>query len=441
MNRRRFLKRTFSSIPSWTLLQQGFRAKPAFAENTAPKRLLLIHSHHGAYYPNWTMRPTFNEEDWSSPLSSLNWSPMLSPFEDLASKMLVLDGCSMVSAELDNVGTRHEVGQIHMGTGSWTQRRENAILSTAPSFEQIIGRSLVQEGQYTALTLAVGQPFNTISWSAAGIPEPFNRQFSNHQALNLDAKAQAALMNSVIQDFDQHSFAASQLLQTHQHHLQSIQKRQQLADFQNCLLPVLSQNLSYWEDFANVMDFVIEAFRCQISPVISVNLGQIPLQYLQDGQYQDIHLLAHQIYQNPEANDIMTLYYQQQSQAIAELLWWLNETPESNSDFGTLLENTVVLCLSELAEPNHSFVNMPIVLAGGDNFANLNLGNYLHLARRSPLDGIAWNSLRQMGTPHQKCLNSIAQVFNIFDSIGLEGVTTTLGDRIDCSGVIDGLFA
>lgn len=99
---------------------------------------------------------------------------------------------------------------------------------------------------------------------------------------------------------------------------------------------------------------------------------------------------------------------------LAYLLSRLASIPEGD---GTLLDNTVILWVNELALGNaHTHANMPFVLAGGGSGA-LRTGQYIQVA----------------GQPHNNLLLGILRAFGFDDEV--------FGNPAYCTGVLPGMLA
>ena len=108
--------------------------------------------------------------------------------------------------------------------------------------------------------------------------------------------------------------------------------------------------------------------------------------------------------------DQMLVWYSEQ---LAYLLQRLASVPEGD---GTMLDNTIVLCVNELSRGNtHSHDDMHFLLAGGAG-GRLRGGRYL----------------RYDGLPHNDLLVSV------LNGMGIE--TDTFGDRRFCNGPLSGLI-
>ena len=104
---------------------------------------------------------------------------------------------------------------------------------------------------------------------------------------------------------------------------------------------------------------------------------------------------------------------------------------------GTLLDNTLVVWLTELATPTHLHNDAFAVLAGGGNLG-LRTGRYVRYPRdgaspmsNTPLLGPAMNRL------HVSILNALDQPDTSF---GLASVPAASGESISLTGRLDELF-
>jgi hypothetical protein len=91
---------------------------------------------------------------------------------------------------------------------------------------------------------------------------------------------------------------------------------------------------------------------------------------------------------------------------VAYLLHQLKSRQEGD---GTLLDNTVVLCLNEFGAETHVHTDMPYIVAGGGG-GTLQKGQWLQYS----------------GAPHNRLLLSVMRAFGIQDQ--------TFGDPLFCTG-------
>ena len=87
------------------------------AEGEAPKRLIVISHCHGWPYDAWKMRPSGVVEGapWEVSLNELTaneFSAPMAPLYSARKRMLMLDGLSLATCELDMDGNRHDTGWV-----------------------------------------------------------------------------------------------------------------------------------------------------------------------------------------------------------------------------------------------------------------------------------------------------------------------------------------
>jgi hypothetical protein len=176
-----------------------------------------------------------------------------------------------------------------------------------------------------------------------------------------------------------------------------------------------------------------ERSRCDLTRVVSLQMGQLTTERLGLGA-GDVHAdYAHDIYGRRTAEDAMTEYGRVHAEHMARILAALDAIPEGN---GTLLDNTVVLWMSEMADSWHGFDRYPIVYEGGGG--RLKLGQWAHYAPASQMDFLSPNGESIMGKPHQTFLQTLLTAMGEpTNAIGVESVTGRSGVRIDCTGVLN----
>ncbi len=115
---------------------------------------------------------------------------------------------------------------------------------------------------------------------------------------------------------------------------------------------------------------------------------------------------------------------------LAALLRELDATPEGN---GTLLDNTVVVWLTELALPTHQHNDAPVVLFGGLQGA-FHTGRYIRYPQTlvSPV-----RDMPLLGPAHNRLYVSLLQAFGYGDtSFGLAQTTSFGGRPLSLSGTL-----
>jgi hypothetical protein len=218
-------------------------------------------------------------------------------------------------------------------------------------------------------------------------------------------------------------------------------------------LPDPNLELDYEARHQAMVSLLTMALSCDATRVASILHTTLPGE-LCGLPGQDLHNdVAHYARADPQAIATMTTYGIVHANHMATLLDALAAIPEGD---GTLLDNTLVVWVSELGNGEHAFETWPVVIAGGGNFTNWRLGRYLRMAPSTPALAEGWQTAGVheadwpndlAGTPHQKLLVSIARAFGVrdqygdlVDQIGLESTTTFDGTQIDLTGELEGLL-
>ncbi len=145
------------------------------------------------------------------------------------------------------------------------------------------------------------------------------------------------------------------------------------------------------------IDLLSMVLACDISRVVTLQFsaGTNNIRFPFLGSYADDHILSHS---GPnDSTSIAEWAYRQSwyAQQFAYLLARLDAIPEKE---GTLLDNTLVLWCSELAQGNtHSHKDMPFILAGGAG-GQLKTGRYLQYESK-PHNDLLIAILNLMGVP------------------------------------------
>ena len=113
-----------------------------------------------------------------------------------------------------------------------------------------------------------------------------------------------------------------------------------------------------------------------------------------------------------------------------------------------MLDHTLILWTSELADGVHGLDRMPVVLLGGQSWS---MGRYLHYPSDVPYPAWVWDGVRRpaSGRPHQKLLSSVLRAFGVpnpetggdWDSMPITELSGEAGAKIDCTGVLDELWS
>lgn len=453
MNRRQFLSAlgltgsalALGSLPRRALAQEG----------GVPKRLILISTGHGTVYDGWKIRPPGLDASmpFQVPLHDLTLPRALEPLDAFRDKVAVFDGLSMISAEQDIPGYRHEKGWVHAWTGAWSQLTGSDLHASMPSLDQVVARQIARADRLTSLELTVGFGRPT-SHAGAGQPLPLEgdprRVFNRLYGLAGDptVAARRSVLDFAGAEFDalapRLSAADRTRMGDHFDLVRQIEARiEGLASIQcapdGTVLP--GNEGEYDAVFRAQADLLANAFACDLTRVGTLSLGDIPSRDFGWGDYLsgDAHNdFAHRIYVDPQAASAMTDYHRFHSAQVAYLLELLDAIPEGN---GTLLDNTVVVWGSELADGWHGYKHWFGMVAGGG--WRFNLGNaYVWPYGQQPWEVLTpegWS--RTGGLPHQQLLVSVARAMGLdTDTVGLSELVAPDGSRVDIRGEIEELL-
>lgn len=426
------------------------------ADDTVPKRLLIISTNHGTVYDSWRLRPG-NKSDsgtWSAPLSSMSkdeFSPILAPLYNHRSRLIIPDGLSMTSAEMDMAGYRHEKGWLHAWTGEWAYFTGNDLYASAPSLDQIVAAEINRPDRLVSLELSVesGTP---ISHAGQAYPLPrehepkrvyerlFGRALSTDPLLGkhgsaLDlawAEYNALAPNLDGVDLDQ--------LQTHFDLVRDLEARLTGMSSFDCSIPSAEEfetMRTYEADFERMTALIQVAFGCDLTRVISISMGEIPAADFGWSGYMsgNVHFdFAHRIYEDPSAMQAMIDYGIFHSRQIAALVDALASTPDV--DGRSVMDNTLIVWGNELGDGWHSYHQWCPVLIGGDWY--FEPGMYHHWPTgQSPVEMLTSTGMQRSGIPHHHLLVSVARAMGLdVDSIGLTSARSADGDTVDFRGEI-----
>ena len=412
-------------------------SKPATAGGPT-KRLLVLHR------PNGTIRG-----DW---LQGTTFGPILSEFEDLRPYMVVPDGLEIVTTNGGN--DSHEGGLVTLMTGEAIGESRPTSSddwkNTAKSIDQRLVEASAVLGSASIGSIQVGahnrqtggQEVANRALSYAGPDDPmypqiqpalvFQQLFGSNPMEPEEAESFRAKQRSVLsylgEDLDQLQprvpSAQQELLDAH---------AAALADLEAALdgftcdpgtdAPVDPPDTDYFADVGNVGEMQLElirlAFACDRTRVAtymwSAGASRIQFEDLFPGMGSVVHhTISHYDLTDPSVSEPMAAIDRWFAQETAKFLRTLRDT--TDFDGSSLLDNTLVLYISEVSAGSHTFDNMPILLFGGAG-VGLEGDRVLDYTGRSTND--LWLS--------------IAEVFDVdLSDLGEPGQTT---------GPLEGLFA
>jgi hypothetical protein len=429
-------------------------SRSAAAEVSAPKRFLLFYTAQGGVPERWQVDPEgLGEGDWDADWTQWSWKEFGESFRPLrkwSDQISAVSGLGLVSAQADGSAYRHERMQAHGLSGAMAKWHNGYPLSGGPSVDQIIAEHLSRPDRYRSLELSVGRGLHYGDYGSAiyrgpGQPLPtiddpqelWDRLFGL-QAADPVLGRQGSVLDAVAQRYERLGSTLSaedqRKLQVHQDMVRDLERR--LAGVQDavCQAPERPGQAGQYEaDFESHLGLLAAAFSCDLTRVASIQMGQLSMEQLGLGSGDVHNELAHDIYNSVAAANGMSAYTAHHAKHFSRILEVLDGVPEGD---GSVLDNTVVAWIPELADSWHGMDRFPIVLGGGRN-TRLRTGRYVNLARTSAMEHENGNGQteRHMGVPHQRALVSICQALDVdVDVVGETSLTGSDGSHIDCTG-------
>jgi hypothetical protein len=359
-------------------------------EATFPRRLILYFTPHGTIHDAW--KPTVSG-------STFTLGPILAPLERHKSKIVILDG---IRIKTDSPIFPHTKGPPLLWTASelaedttFSRGGLNYGWNTAPSVDQVIAAVIGGQTPYRSLELGVrvgsNFPANRLIYTGPKQPlapatDPyavFTRLFANRNTANTSQQEQlradrASVLDAVkseLNDVRLRTSAAERFkVDAHLGAIRDIELALTAGApaTTSCRSPVLPAKVDP-NDAANVSstmdrhsDIVASAFACDLTRIASfqMRLGETDTDtYSFLGNSGEHHLTSHNPDSDADARAQLIKIYTFYAQKFAYLLDKLDSIVEGN---GTVLDNTLVVWGSEIGKGNnHSFENIPFVLAGG----------------------------------------------------------------------------
>lgn len=397
--------------------------KSASAEVAAAKRFIVIHVPEGMWGD--AARPQ---------AGAASLGAIFSPLDPFRSKLSVLNGLNLRSRDQGPGGDGHHRGVPHMLTCTEMADEGNAGgASVDQKIAQAIGASNTFKSLQFAVRIVYGDTNSSMVWAAARerLPtmenpwEAYTRIFGNVK-LDGDAPPPLDLRTSAID----HALAEINTLRgkmptadrvrldSYHDSLRDIERR--LAGMPaggSCVLPTMGATFDarsdalYPETGKLQMDLMVAALRCDLTRVASLQWGNSNDQC--SYPWLGINKLGHDLAHSNMSDAKQTVFHWYAEQ-FAYLLGQLEAVSEGE---GTMLDNTIVLWVSEFGESDgHSSDNLLWLLMG-------NAAGYLKQGQTLNLKGRSVNDLHA----------TITGAFGIPDK--------TFGNPAYCDGVLTDLLA
>jgi len=414
----------------------------------APKRLWIFYTQHGPHYPLWSMRRggADQDQDWEFNLGDLplaNWSYSLAPLYEHRNAINIVDGLANVVGLVDNPGRNnaHDIGNGTILTGKHIVAGGGDNRGGDISVDQIVGKALAQPGKraslyattwgsWTPVFSGPGKPIKGVNE-----PRPLFESIAGFGTTSTTpgtpaAPDKLALRRASLPDLVREDFKSvlqkvgsedRQKLEGHLELVDSLQKQLKvqaggsgtggMAATGSCNLGAKPGGVAMHGENAMASAKVLTAaLACDITRVAMQVHGQFgPAEF--GSQAGDVHQdIAHQARPGTAAAMAMGSYYKKHAEQFATILSGLKAIKEGN---GTMLDNTLVVWATELANGPHDLHRIPFIMAGncGTYFKT---GRYLKYAETGNVGG------QRVGPGHNKLWVSAMQALGMpNDTLGV----------------------
>jgi hypothetical protein len=397
--------------------------RPALAQASGTKRFLVVHVPEGMWAG--AARPS---------AGAASFGPIFSPLDPFKAQISFLDGMDLRSRDNGPGGDGHHRGVPHLLTCTEMADASNAGgASVDQKIASVIGGDTTFQSLQFAVRIVYGDTNAALIWAGARdrLPamqnpwEAYGRIFGSE---TMDDEPPPVDLRKSALD---HALAELNTLRTklpasdrerldsYQTSLRDIERR--LANIPapgSCVVPMLGQEVddpraeSVYPDMGKLqMDLIVAALRCDVTRVASLQWGNSNDQC--SYPWLGINKLGHDLAHSNDSANKQKVYYWY-SEQFAYLLGQMQAVPEGN---GTLLDNTVILWVSEFSDSNGHRADDLLWLLMGNAGGFFKQGQVLDLKGRSVNDVHA----------------TVAQAFGITDA--------TYGNPAYCDGVIANLIA
>ncbi len=395
----------------------------AYAQAQPPKRLAIVYFSHGLVRTRWAPAST-GPLPATGPISDL-----LAPLGDVREHVLVLSGLGNPARHLYE-GDNHDCANNTILTNAQPQ---SLALAGGESIDQAAARLLVGRGQLPSALLPVtpGRYYTMFFSETGGVVSPSTR-FSPNPRLAAEGlfatlpsestgdgsrptlrqrlrDGRASMLDAVTENLKSVRSGLSaedrQRLDAHAEHLHALSQRYTVGapsgghctqpDFGTIPSVEVEPEAAGTRDDETApaqIDNIVRAFACDVTRVAALQFNETEnpsFPWLYDGSvtacrgsYATWHDMVH--LGQPTGADAdtgvpslmrgQTFYIAQ----LAELIRRLATTPDIDGT-STLLDNTLVLALTDFGDESHGSANIPVVLAG--------LGGRLETGRHLAFEG------------------------------------------------------
>ncbi len=397
--------------------------RPALAQASMAKRFVVVHVPEGMWSD--AARPTAGAE---------TLGPIFSPLDPYRSKLTVLDGLDLRSRDQGPGGDGHHRGVPHLLTCTEMADESNA---GGASIDQKIASAIGGDTTFKSLQFAVrivyGDTNAALIWAAPrerlpAMENPWEAYARIFGGRTMDdtpppVDLRKSAIDHALAEIDglrgKLPTADRDRLDSYHASLRDIERR--LANIPvpgSCVEPVLGEKAAdpraeaLYPDVGKLqLDLIVSALRCDVTRVASLQWGNSNDQC--SYPWLGVNKLGHDLAHSDSSASKQTVY-NWYSKQFAYLLGQLDAVPEGQ---GTMLDNTVVLWVSEFSDSNgHRADDLLWLLMG-------NAGGYLKQGQVLSMNGRSVNDVHA----------TLANAFGITDA--------KFGNPTYCDGVIPSLIA
>ncbi|MDB4979960.1 MAG: putative secreted protein [Myxococcales bacterium] len=455
------------------------------------RRLIVIYTPNGMLYSNWRIPQSAPEIDISTGKVLTDPANVLTPLNENAARLLVLDRVSSIGArqmyqtaatapdKINHPGG-HQKGLGNLLTGQvllgGVSTNEDAGLANGISIDRVLANSIFNgKSKFPTLEIGVQTDETTtnryvdkrLSYDGPRMPRaPQNDPFvlfknvfgsgtagSNNQRADMDKSVLDAVLSDFARLKTKVSSGDSQLLDQHATSVRSIET--QLATVVNCgsvttpsatstgaidlTNPVATHAWAMLRDnFQDVarlqMSIMVQAIACGLTNVVTFMFANSET----DMQFPWLNVLkGHHGMSHARDADLVKVdqYYAGQ---VNGLINALKAIPDSGAA-GSLMDNSLILyanCLSDGA--SHHSDNMMLTLAGS-NGGYFRQGKLIRYNNTFTADAV--KDQNTIGTPDHSNSDLMVSIMNSFESAAGKPLSTTFGDPRFCTGPLPSIKA
>lgn len=457
LSRRRLLQA--AGLSSGALfLPSLFDDDEARAQSSTPKRLVIFETQHGPVTGRWEFRgqglTDSAEDEWEISLSDAPqemFRTQLAPLYEHRGDINILEGLAFTSAMLSAPGNNHVVSNQHRfcgGPGPDGKRTSfdqyiveaQAVPGRIPYLAYNTGSSDANNGAYYDTSggqlvtgrMRPGDGYLQRAYERVfgALPDPDPApEASPTTPLEVSRARRQASSDFLKSQYDQllPKLGSEDRLKLQRHTEMLVDLGKKVAELGaiECARPeVPTTSASQSSDYANVLlsHFFPTAMACDLTRVAILDHTQLDTDEFGAPSGQDVHQdIAHASRAGAAADD-MESYYGLHCQQFADMVAAFKSVPEGN---GTMLDNSLLLWMPELANGWHDLNRLMVVTAGGLG-GSVSPGRYIKYAETGPnpdpkSGGTGGYGL---GPAHNQLFVSIMQAMGVErDSVGTDAGT------------------